>query len=162
MKTIKLKKSSELIDEWAEAYSEIDQQKFNFYSFRKTFPEMLSLLVETARENELEYALSFFSGAEVVAPFVRGTDKLQFYVREFEAVQKFKEFLELEEVEKGANVEIYLPYDEGVFCKSQVLDYKSVNGVQVVSNVQLYMDLFNNPGRGAEQAEHLRELKLKY
>jgi hypothetical protein len=37
-----------------------------------------------------------------------------------------------------------------------------VQNIPVVSNIQLYMDLFNNPARGAEQAEHLREMKLDF
>jgi hypothetical protein len=34
--------------------------------------------------------------------------------------------------------------------------------VPIVSTVQLYMDLFRNPARGVEQADHLRETKLTY
>ena len=58
----------------------------------------------------------------------------------------------------GGNVSIVLPYDEGVFygaCK--------VNGLNVVSEVQLHVDLLNYPARGEEAAEALlRELKAQW
>ncbi|PJA56064.1 hypothetical protein CO165_00260, partial [Candidatus Roizmanbacteria bacterium CG_4_9_14_3_um_filter_33_18] len=66
------------------------------------------------------------------------------------------------EVVDGANVELYIPYDEGVFYRIQKISTSFVKEAPVVSNIQLYMDLFNNPARGAEQAEHLREIKLGF
>jgi hypothetical protein len=53
-------------------------------------------------------------------------------------------------------------YDEGVFYQTQKISTPFGKKIPVVSNIQLYMDLFNNPARGAEQAEHLRELKLGF
>jgi len=70
--------------------------------------------------------------------------------------------LSYRKLKSGANVEIYIPYDEGVFYKALKVDASTQVDVPVVSNVQLYMDLFNNPARGKEQAEHLRELKLGF
>jgi len=49
------------------------------------------------------------------------------------------------------------PYDEGVFWGIQM-----INGIKVVANIQLYVDLFNYPARGREQAEFLREKKIKF
>ena len=51
-------------------------------------------------------------------------------------------------MEKGGNVSMVLPYDEGVFC-----GVTQVGGVNVVSKVQLYIDLFNYPAQGEEAAE---------
>jgi type III secretory pathway component EscU len=62
----------------------------------------------------------------------------------------------------GGNIELVVPYDQGVFYKSQIVPVAELEQVPVVSAVQLYMDLFRNPARGAEQAEHLREIKLMY
>ena len=41
-----------------------------------------------------------------------------------------------------------LPYDEGVFY-----GVNQVGGVNVVSKVQVYIDLFNYPAQGEEAAE---------
>ena len=43
-------------------------------------------------------------------------------------------------MEKGGNVSMVLPYDEGVFC-----GVTQVGGVNVVSKVQLYIDLLDYP-----------------
>ena len=47
--------------------------------------------------------------------------------------------------------------DEGVFYKVQRL-----REVCVVSNVQLYVDLYNYPARGREAGEHLRREVIRF
>jgi hypothetical protein len=116
--------------------------------------------VQASKEAKLPYALGFFSGADLVAPFIRGLSKIQLYTSE-EAIETWKTKLDLKEVDSGGNVELYVPYDKGVFYKQQ--EYPRDDGVvNIVSNVQLYMDLFNDPARGEEAAEHLRKTKLGY
>jgi len=51
----------------------------------------------------------------------------------------------------GGRLRLVLPKDEGVFHPSQ-----TVRGFQLVSDVQLYLDLLQAGLRGAEQAEELR------
>ena len=46
--------------------------------------------------------------------------------------------------------------DEGIFYAIQKIRDKNV-----VSNVQLYLDLYNYKGRGREQAEYLRDKAIK-
>jgi len=57
----------------------------------------------------------------------------------------------------GGNVFLVEPYDEAVFYKVQ-----QRKGVWVVSNVQLYVDLYNYPARGREAAEHLRKAVIGF
>jgi len=64
--------------------------------------------------------------------------------------------LDLKPVPKGGNVKLVIPYDEGVFYGSQVVD-----GVTVVSDVQLYVDLYNYPSRGEEAAQYLYDRILR-
>lgn len=67
------------------------------------------------------------------------------------------EFLDLRPVEVGGNISMVLSYDEGVFYRAG-----KVNGLNVVSGVQLYVDIFNYPVRGEEAAEALlRELEAQ-
>ena len=56
----------------------------------------------------------------------------------------------LKEVESGPNVNILSPYDEGVFY-----DMKGIQGVKIISPVQIYLDLKGIRGRGEEVAETL-------
>jgi len=155
-----LKDPARLLKAWEDTYPSYESQKFTFYSFEQDQSVVMNSLLKKAKD--ISFALSFFSGADLVAPFIRGVNKVQLYVRNQADVERLKGLLELQEVKSGANVEIYIPYDEGVFYKALKVDASTQVDVPVVSNVQLYMDLFNNPARGKEQAEHLRELKLGF
>ena len=57
--------------------------------------------------------------------------------------------------EAGANVQVFEPRDEGVFLGKEELD-----GVPVVSPLQLFLDLQRDPARGEEAAEHLWTTQL--
>jgi hypothetical protein len=65
--------------------------------------------------------------------------------------------LDLRQVEFGGNAHILLPYDQGVFYRLQ-----SPQGTAVVGNIQLYLDLYNYPARGREQAEFLRDRQTSF
>lgn len=64
--------------------------------------------------------------------------------------------MNLKKVPSGANLEVILPYDEGVFYQAT-----GVDNIPVVSPVQLYLDLANMPGRGEEAAKFLLDQVLK-
>jgi hypothetical protein len=53
--------------------------------------------------------------------------------------------------EKGANVVLLRPY----YKESVFFGARRIKGIEVVSDVQLYLDLKNFPVRGEEQAENL-------
>ena len=155
-----LKDPTRLLKAWGNTYPSYKFQKLTFFSFEQDQSVLTNSLAKKAKDTS--FALSFFSGADLVAPFIRGVNKVQLYVRNQKGVESLRGLLELQEVASGANVEIYVPYDEGVFYKAQKIAISSQDSIPVVSNVQLYMDLFNNPARGKEQAEHLRELKMGF
>ena len=59
-------------------------------------------------------------------------------------------------VESGPNVTILEPFDDGIFYGIQ-----NINGIGVVSNIQLYLDMVGYKGRGEETANFLLEQKIK-
>jgi hypothetical protein len=65
--------------------------------------------------------------------------------------------LQLKEVPSGANLQIIVPYDEGVYYKGQEVDSD-----MVANPIQIYLDLYKHKGRGREQAEFLRERVIKF
>ncbi|MFO7772793.1 MAG: type IV toxin-antitoxin system AbiEi family antitoxin, partial [Dehalococcoidia bacterium] len=99
------------------------------------------------------YALTLFSGAALVAPFMRYTRGFAYVSKN---IREVSESLGLKEVSSGANFSILEPYDTGVFYGSRQID-----NVKVVSDVQLYLDLVAFKGRGEESAEFLFEQRLK-
>lgn len=99
-------------------------------------------------------ALTLHSGAALVAPFVRSSE-VHAYVRG--DLDRFVKALDLRPVETGGNVHLLIPNDEGVFYRA-----RTIEGLPVVCNTQLYLDLFHYPARGREQADELRRQKLGY
>jgi hypothetical protein len=65
--------------------------------------------------------------------------------------------LKLKEVDQGANIEFLFPY----YKHSVFWDVQKAKDLWVVSDIQLYLDLYNYPIRGLEQAEHLYGKRLK-
>jgi hypothetical protein len=147
----------ELVDEWIKVYKKNQNERFVFYSFEKNLDKLTDKVGVINKKNKLGYALGYFSGALRIAPFIRGFNKLQFFVRSSKELEQYKKELKLSLVESGGNVEIFLPYDKGVFYKLQKID-----GIKIVSNIQLYIDLVNHPARGREQAQHLRNTVIKF
>ncbi len=146
---ISLLKGDELLDAWADVYRFEDQTITGYYC---PFKEQEKIFQALKNVPAKEYALTLGSAASLVAPFVRSTD-VYLYVKEPELIMKT---LKLKPVEFGGNVYLVTPADEGVLSDTQ-----EAEGLCLVSNIQLYLDLYNYPMRGREQAEHLREQVLE-
>lgn len=174
---IVLTKPGELLDEWARNYDPSIHHRTGLYS-----PNQVLSVVEgeLAREHaKREFAkgiinesklsavgfdpktgrdfpcvLTSFSGASYVAPFVRYVSVTAFFSG---AIEEIKREYSAKEVPSGANLNILVPHDDGVyFCLRQV------RAAYVVNPVQLYLDLITDKGRGEEAAQAIRDLELKY
>lgn len=104
---------------------------------------------------DLEYALCGLVGAWLVSPYVRPVD-VHLYVSSESVAKEIAERFGLNPTPKGGNVKFVMPYDAGVFYGA-----RSVQGIRVVSDVQLYVDLYNFPARGEEASSQLLESMLK-
>ncbi len=157
-----LKNPAILLEEWEKVYPNYPKQKLVFFSFAQNYIAILNAVLKVGEKEKLKYALGFFTGADLIAPFIRGISKVQLYIPSVQDLEIWKRELDLKETDSGGNIEFYVPYDEGVFYKTQQIKSNLVGEIPIVSNIQLYLDLFNNPARGEEAAKHLREIKLKY
>jgi len=135
-----------LLEEWANAYTYRKNEVRNFYSL-KSIPEIEAELAKVCKAKDIAYALTGFSGAARFAPAVRYTRAMAYVYNTREDVASF---LNLKEVESGANVTLLCPYDEGVFYGTQMID-----DVRIVSPLQVYLDVKGYRGRGEEAAEVL-------
>ncbi len=140
---IRLRSPGELLNAWREVYDISDHEMTGYYCSLKDRRQLLERL-----KGVEGYALTLGAAADLVAPFVRSTDNYM-YCLDFDRVRRS---LELEPVEFGGDVYLIKPSDEGV-----LFDMRMIEGVCVVSNIQLYLDLYDHPARGREQAEFLRE-----
>jgi hypothetical protein len=142
---IKLSDPSGLLDRLRNYYKYDDQKIVGYYSPFKSYSQIFPKLREIP---ECNYAVTLGAAAQLVLPVVRSTD-VYVYV---DKIEPMKDTLELESVEFGGNVYLITPNDDGIIRSAQTID-----GVKVVSNLQLYLDLYNYPQRGREQAEAIRE-----
>ena len=142
-----------LLRQWAASHNYIFSNKFSeFYTFDTEFEIFLSKFTKLPDKMGGRYALTLHAAAWITAPYVRPTD-FHIYIRpdiRQEELSILLKGLGISPIEKSGNVRLVTPYDEGVFYGSRL-----INGVRVVSLVQLYVDLFNYPGRGEEAAEKL-------
>jgi hypothetical protein len=139
-----IKQPEELLADWASNYSYRQNDTRDFYSMQKP-AHLERALAEACVMRKMRYALTAFSAAERMAPMVR-------YQRVFayvdEGVEELAEYLGLKEVSSGANITVMKPYDNGIFYGTRVIE-----GIQIVSPIQTYLDLFSNKGRGEEAAQ---------
>jgi hypothetical protein len=142
-----------LIRHWAASYNYRILNEFaEYYTFDTDFDTFLSRFKKIPKQ--AKFALTLHAAAWLIAPYVRPTD-VHVYVypsmrkEELDALVKA---LSISPIERSGNVKLVTPYDEGVFYSSRL-----VNGIRTVSPVQLYVDLFNYPGRGEEAAQKVLE-----
>ena len=140
----------ELLTRWAGYYDFALLNKVNAYYSLEADLDGFTKRLSAVDEHGLRYALTLQAGVSLVAPYVRPVS-IHLYV-DPERLGSWQEILGLQLTELGGNVFLVEPYDEGVFYKVQ-----QVRGINVVSSVQLYVDLHNYPARGREAAEHLRK-----
>jgi len=140
-----------LINDWLKEYrfelNEID----TYYTARKSIlKEMRTYL------NDKQYALTLHTGANLITSFVR-TDHVYLYFNSHDRdkdVLEMRQRLDLKELVSGGNFHIIRPY----YKSSIFIDIQKIKGYRIVSNLQLYLDLYNFRPRGREHAEYLKKL----
>ncbi|MBO3754787.1 MAG: helix-turn-helix domain-containing protein [Candidatus Brockarchaeota archaeon] len=152
---IKVVNPTLLLRRWA-AYHQYDRVNtfLEYYTFEQ---EVERFIYRLSTITNIPYALTGLAGASLVAPHVRPVD-VHMYVHR-EDIGTLAEVLRLQPIPKGGNVKFVIPYDEGVYYGQQRVNIQVPNQaaseVPVVSNIQLFVDLYNYPARGLEAAEHL-------
>lgn len=142
----------EMLNQWGNNYSYDKNQVFEFYSGLSS-DELDAAIKHECEKKRWRYALALFSGARKVAPFVRFMKSFVYIDGD---VDEIADALQMKKVETGANVALLQPYDDGVFYGMQ-----DINGINVVSDIQLYLDLMSYRGRGEEAAKTIFEQRIK-
>ncbi len=139
-----------LLEKWCSVYKITKVNKIvSFYLSESIYKALIKRLADIAEKGSYSYAFTLFAGANFIIPYVH-TPHVHIYL--IGDIEKFVEEAKLKAVDSGGNVHIVTPYDEGILNPIQVFE-----GVKIVGNVQLYLDLLNYPARGEEQARVLRE-----
>ena len=148
----------DVIDDWVNDY---DFRKNKIYSYF-FFSDNPSKILERIRNNDVinqsSYALSLQAGANEISPY-SVLKEVHIYVEDKQLMNNFVEELDLKDMDKGANVHLMIPYyKSSVFSGEQ-----RSRDLKIVSDLQLYLDLYHYPLRGREQAEKiLNDRIMKY
>jgi hypothetical protein len=144
----------ELIADWVNHYNIKNNQQYRYFLAVISVDEVLKKI----RDLELPesgYAIAAQAGANLVYKH-SAFDVVHVYVEDDQMRGNFANSLKLERVERGENIILMKPkYKKSAFYQS-----RKILGLNVVSDLQLYLDLYHYPKRGREQAEKIYDLKL--
>lgn len=151
-----LRNSEELLQEWIRDYDFVLNKTHVYYA-----PDSHKLLPKIRRffnqfPKKVPYAFTLHTGANLITNFVR-IPNVYLYLAPLDFEKKSPELrqaLDLKELKKGGNVYLIEPY----YKKSIFFGLQKIKGYPVVSNLQLYLDLYNFPERGREHAEYLERI----
>lgn len=148
---LSLKNPKQVLEEWGKAIQLRASDRFQYFTLEKP-GEFETMVAQYCARNGLNYALSGFSGAIRYAPMVPSKTVTAYVSGD---IPRIASELGLKTVESGANVTLVAPYDDGVYYGSQTID-----GIRVVSPLQVYLDLINVKGRGEEAAQAVFDKKV--
>jgi DNA-binding Lrp family transcriptional regulator len=148
-----LRNGQELLQDWVRAYRKHWVERRGYFL---PVPRVQAL-IDAIRKASIsdEYALALQAGASLVAPYA-DFDVVDVYVHSIDAAVGLASQLGAREVERGANLRVSVPY----YRVSAFFDRQEAAGLPVVSDLQLYLDLYDHPLRGREQAEQILERRL--
>ena len=153
---IKLRQPNQILEDWVREYSFKKSRRESYFCLAKNPEVILEKIRRLNIPENLIYALGLHAGAGLVAPHAVYRE-VHMYVSSREAADFFKDKLNLRGSSIGANLILLFPfYRQSVFWGAQ-----EIKGLQVASDLQLYLDLYDYPMRGREQAEHLYAKRLK-
>jgi len=145
---IRLTNPGAVLDEWAAQYRFSRNQVVDYYALAEV-AECEYQLAEACQRKGMRYALTAFSGAARLAPAVRYQRAVAYVDGDLDSLTNS---LGWKPVTSGANISLLVPYDEGVF-----FDSREMSGTQLVTPVQIYLDLQNHRNRGQEAAQAIRK-----
>ncbi len=146
---LKIIKPEAVLDAWVAADNWKRRTNVRYYSLLKHDPDQIAHELHQILE-EQEHAFTQWYGALLRRPHT-STDIVTLYVDAFPEDRLIHEKLLGRRVESGGTLRLVEPKDKGVFIGKQLS-----NGLPVVSDIQLYLDLIDAGMRGDEAARELR------
>ena len=148
-KGLRIVEPESIMRAWSKCYSdsETDNEVIECYTLNS-----LSIFENSLKEIKSKYGIKSYltgiSGGVRYAPVVR-YNKVHIMVREEDKSLFFK-YAECKQVDSGANIQIMV-----VKSNELLHDARNINGYQIASPVQIYLDCMKYKGRGEEIAEKI-------
>jgi hypothetical protein len=153
---LKIRSPADILEDWVRAYDLKDNRMHRFFCVASSAEEVMDRLRKLEMPKNIKCALSVQAGASLVAPYAV-FNEVHLYVENERGIEYFRKKMELKDSDRGANLILMHPY----YRNSAFYDSRVIDGLPVVSDIQLYLDLYGYPVRGREQAEHLFQKRLK-
>jgi hypothetical protein len=144
-----------LLDSWREKYDFKKNRIIKGHIAARSSNEILKKISDLLSDKDILHAATGLSGAWLYCKFANFRI-VSFYIEEQLSKNLFKS-LGFREEERGSNVWLVVPKDEGVFQGSE-----TVEGINCVHPIQVYLDLFGHPERAMEAANDLRKNYLSW
>ena len=146
-----------LLDAWRDAYEQDDGRRISFYTtlHGSSFEEAARGILHAGPGNG-KAVFASFSAAHWIAPY--GRTGTQYFYADDSGLEQLKAGLKLSSADKGENVVVTVPKDDGVFLDT----VEPASGAVCTSPIQTYLDLTAAGERGQEAAEHLRRERLTW
>ena len=151
-----LRDPAKLLQGWATRYRP-HVKRLQLFAIAKP-SETETRFADWCRAKGITYALTQLSAAWRYSPMVRYDKSVVYIDKKVESETNLKAFLnhiDAREVDTGANCTLWITDDPAVFT-----DAREVDGVMVVSPLQLYLDLKVLAGRGGDAAQEILEKEL--
>ena len=152
----KLKNQKSILEDWIHHYDYKKNKFIKYHCLAKSSQEILDKLKKMNVSEKAKYALGFHAGAFLISPHA-AFNEVHIYIFDKESGALFENHLNLKPVDQGENVILVSPY----YKHSIFYDLQKIKKLWVVSDIQLYLDLYHYPLRGLEQAEHLYDKQIK-
>lgn len=149
---VRARSPSVLLDAWAQRYSFADHRVYKFHIVARSGHTALQALASKLAATEVTWAATGLSAAYMWTEFADFRLTTLFV----DELPRDTESLGLHEVDRGENVWLVVPRDDGVFYGM------SERGTWCVHPVQAYLDLLSQPERAKEAASHLRSTLLRW
>lgn len=146
-----LRHSEEFLHEWTKAYTFEKNQTYVYYTPDKNVLPKIKSFFESMKEKK--YALALHTGANFITRHVSDPN-IYLYLNpdHFETLSlELRKAFDLKELKNGGNIYLIDPY----YKASVFFGLQKIKGYNIVSNLQLYLDLYHFPQRGREHAEYL-------
>lgn len=153
---LRIRSPKEILDDWVRFYDLKKNELNPFFIQASNVESIVQRLREIKIPRKMKYALSVQAGASLIAPHAVYKE-VHVYVENRQGIKHFIKELDLRGAAQGANLVLMLAY----YKHSVFYDFREINGLRVVSDIQLYLDLYGYPVRGREQAAYLFDERLK-
>jgi hypothetical protein len=145
-----------LLDAWAEDYEPPEGKRERLYTHLHGGALDASLREAMAASESGRVILGSYSAAEWLAPYGRNPNR--YIYADAAGLDILKNKVRLSAAEKGGNIVVWLPNEDGVFADA----VRPLPDVACTSPVQTYLDLMHSGDRGREAAGHLRMELLQW